>query len=133
MLSDHEAGSPCFGARIKRMISNSLELLHNRIELVGVELQEEKNRLIEVLIWASASIFLTGLAFIVITITLVLVAWEDQEHRLIALCGLSMLYLLLALCSLARLRCKLRQASHPFHETLCALKRDRQCLEEPAM
>lgn len=117
----------------KRILSNILELLHNRIELLGVELQEEKYRLIEVLIWGSAAIFLTAISLVIVTVTLVVAVWEDPEHRLIALCGLSVFYVVMALISLLRLKSKIREASQPFRETLRALQKDRQCLNEPTV
>ncbi|MFZ5807441.1 MAG: phage holin family protein [Verrucomicrobiota bacterium] len=117
-----------FFARWRGIVDKVLNLVQTRLELLGVELQEEKCRLIEALMWASAVVFLGGMSLIVLTFTVIFVVWENYQARVIALIVFSVVYLSAALWSFLMLRKKLKEVSAPFAESLRELKKDRQCL-----
>lgn len=114
-----------FGS-FRRLASNGIELLSTRIELFVLELQEEKFRLVEALIWASAGVFLAGMTLIIFSFLLVFLAWGNPQICLLILIALSLLYSGLAAWSFLRLRAILTKK--PFHSTIESLKRDRACL-----
>ncbi len=65
----------------------SLGLVQNRLELFSVELEEQKLRLIRVLMLTAAAIFLGNTALLVISATIVILAGERARLGvLIALC-----------------------------------------------
>jgi len=70
---------------VRTFADNLLATVQDRIELVSVELQEEKLRLIKVFIWISAAIFSSVLALMFASITIVYLFWESA--RLAALIG----------------------------------------------
>src|SRR5437867_6315466 len=76
---------------IKRILDAVLASAQNRIELLAVELQEEKCRLAEVILWAAAVAACGFMALTLLTFTIVFLFWE--QGRLYALVGLSILYL----------------------------------------
>ena len=72
---------------IRRLAVTLLSTLQNRIELIGLELQEEKVWLIQTLLWVAAAVFFCGSAFALVTITLVwLCPPSARPYVLIVLC-----------------------------------------------
>jgi uncharacterized membrane protein YqjE len=67
-----------------------LKSVQDRLQLVGVELQEEKFRLIKILIWISAAGFAAMMALTFASLTVVYLFWESA--RLSVLIGLTLLY-----------------------------------------
>jgi uncharacterized membrane protein YqjE len=101
--------------------------LHNRSELFLVELQEEKNRVIELFIWAAAVCFL-GIMFVgVLTATIILVF--PDELRVYAAGGFALLYLIGAFLSLLNLKALVKHAALPFADTIAEVNRDREWLD----
>ncbi|MBC8039017.1 MAG: phage holin family protein, partial [Opitutaceae bacterium] len=64
--------------------------LQERIELVSVELQEEKYRFVRLIIWISAAVFAGGMTLSFATLTIVYLLWDTA--RLAALGGFTLLY-----------------------------------------
>ena len=61
-----------------------------RLELLGLELQEEKLRFVQSLIWIAAAVFTAMLAITFASITIVFLFWETA--RLAVLIGLTTFY-----------------------------------------
>ena len=53
-MGDTDQSSPGLFGSLRRLLDTSLSAVQNRVELFALELREEKCRLIEILIWASA-------------------------------------------------------------------------------
>lgn len=98
----------------------------HRLELLSIELQEEKFRLIGIFFWISAAVF-TGMMMISFaSLTLVYLFWESA--RLAVLGGLTLIYAgALVLIILAFRRFLARQPD-PFAETLREIEEDRECI-----
>jgi len=111
---------------LKKLGQIVLTTAANRLELAAVETQEEAARWVESLILVAALAVLGGLTLAMISLTIVLAFWE--EHRLAAMIGLSILYLLAFLGIVWRLRWRL-QNWEPFTATLAELRKDKACLE----
>ena len=108
-------------------IWNVLEQSRYRLELLLVELQEERWRLFDALLLAGAVLILAGMTLMVGTITLVVVCLKAE--RLDVLIALVLLYLAATIICLWRLRVRLKNWA-PFSATLGELKKDKACLEE---
>jgi uncharacterized membrane protein YqjE len=107
---------------LRRLGHTGVAVLQNRIELLGVELEEQKVQLVRVLVLAGAAIFLGNAALLVVSATVVVLAGE--KARVAVLIGLSVIYLLAALAAVLALRKELRAAPPPFHDTVAELKKD---------
>lgn len=109
-------------AALRALLSTGLALLQNRVELFGIEVEEQKARLIRLLVLAGASIFLANTAILVVTGTIVLLVGEGA--RVAVLIGLCAFYIAVTLIAFLALRKELRSAPPPFKETLSELKKD---------
>jgi uncharacterized membrane protein YqjE len=103
-----------------------LASVQNRMELISVELQEEKFRLIRTFVWISAAIFLGMMAIMFASITLVYLFWESA--RLAVLGGLTVLFTGALVVILIALRRYLARQPHPFAATLHEIRQDRACI-----
>src|SRR5712691_7457054 len=113
---DHQTG---VFASLRRMCDTAIATVYNRVELVAVEMQEEKERLIRLFILAAVVVFLGNMAVIMLTLTIVYVAGEGARTPL--LIGLTLLYLAATAVGYFALRKKLCSPSHLFKDTLSEL------------
>jgi uncharacterized membrane protein YqjE len=101
--------------------------LHDRLELISVEVQEEKHRLIRTFIWISAAIFAGMMAAAFASLTLVVYFWDT--NRVTALGGLALLYAGAGGAVILALRRHLARQPGPFAATLAELREDRACIQ----
>jgi len=99
---------------------------HDRLELLAVELQEEKYRLIQVFIWISAMVLLAVLGLVFISFAVVLFFWDTA--RLAAVCGLAVAYVLAFIASIIGFRRCLKSHPKPFAATVAEFQEDRTCI-----
>jgi uncharacterized membrane protein YqjE len=97
-------------------------LVQNRIELFSVDLEEQKLRLIRLLILTAAAIFLANTALLTVSAAIVILAGE--KARLGVLIGLSVIYIAGALWAVLALKRELRSAPPAFEHSLGELKKD---------
>ncbi len=112
---------------LRRLCDTGLSLLQNRVELFAVEVQEEKERLVRVLVLAAIAVFLGNMAAVVLTLTVVFLAGESVRGPV--LIGLSIIYLGATAVAFVALRRHLRSAPPPFDATISELKKDREWLK----
>jgi uncharacterized membrane protein YqjE len=124
-VSEASETKPGVWSSLKRILDTLLAAAQNRIELIAVELQEEKCRLMEALLCAVAVAVLGIMSLTLVTFLLVVLFWENG--RLIALGALSVLYLAGTALAWRALRSHLRARS-AFAGTIEELKKDRACL-----
>jgi uncharacterized membrane protein YqjE len=111
----------------KQMLATVLSAFQTRGELFITELEEEKTRVVELLIWAMAAGFL-GIMFLVL-FTGVIIYLFPVDLRIYAAAGFCILYLAGAIMAVLNLRSLIRSGPPPFADTLNELKKDRACLE----
>jgi uncharacterized membrane protein YqjE len=112
-------------AASRRLVKRAVDMGVNRAELLLVELQEERERILQALIFAlMAAVFglLAGVAF---TVCVVLFFWHT--HPLRAAAALTVLYGAAAVVLAMRLA-KLRREWNAFSATLDQLRKDSECL-----
>src|SRR5438034_10829037 len=115
-MDDPAESSPGIFNSLRRLASGLLATAQTRVELLALELQEEKCRLVELVIWVSAVVALSLMSLAMVTLTIVMLFWENG--RLAALITLSVLYLLATAGGFWALHTRLRKQSPPFAGTV---------------
>src|SRR5881296_3399366 len=112
MAADEHSGG--LFSSVRRVTDTCLSSVHNRVELFALELQEEKLRLVRLLLWTGAALFAAFLAITVITIAIVM---AFPGHRLWVLIGFGVLYAVIAIITCVRLRNQVKNVPPPFTDT----------------
>ena len=108
------------------MLDSALALVQNRLQLFTVELEEEKVRLIDLLLRMAAVVVLGLMALIAGTALVVVWLWETSPVAVLAIVTLA--YGLTAAGIGFSIRQKLQRGPAPFAGTLAEFKKDRECL-----
>jgi uncharacterized membrane protein YqjE len=111
---------------LRRLLKTVLAIAQNRLELLLVELQQERWRFFDALLLAGAVLILSAMTLMVATITVVVVCVEAK--RLDLLIVLTLVCLAATIVAYWRLRARLKTWA-PFSGTLTELKKDKACLE----
>ena len=126
MEDEAETGHGIFES-LRRLPGTIYALAQNRLELLLVELQEERWQFVNILILAGIGLMLALMALIVVTVAIVAACVRD--HSSWPIFALLAVYLAGAGVSFWRLRALLKRWE-PFSATLAEFKKDKQCLEE---
>jgi uncharacterized membrane protein YqjE len=111
---------------LRRLCETGATLLHNRMELFGIELREAEARLIKVLLLAAAAIFLGNAALLVLTATIVIAVGE--KARVPVLIGLCVFYVVAAAAAYLFIRKEIHSTPPPFSGTVGELRKDQEWL-----
>lgn len=120
------SASSGFIGSLRALADGLLASAQERLELFGVELQEEKFRLIQIIVWISAAIFAGGMAITFASITLVYLFWESA--RLAVLGTLTLFYSGALVAVIVAFRRYLARQPRPFAASLQEIKNDRACI-----
>ena len=121
-MSSSEPKSAGIIDSVKRVGESALALLHNRLQLFSVELQEEKYRVIQAVLWLCAGVILIFLGLSIGVATIAMLAY--QKWSLAGLAGLTTLLLIIGAIVLAVMWNRLKSSVTPFSGTLQELKKD---------
>ncbi len=117
--------------------SDIVAMLHTRIELFSIELEQEKSRLFCLLGVAFAALLFLVLALLVFSFFVVALFW-DSNYRLLVIGLLAALYALIGFVLVGVVRYRLKTHPAPFEATIDELRRDadlfsvlRQQVSEP--
>jgi uncharacterized membrane protein YqjE len=110
-------------ASTRGLLSTALSLLKNRLELLSVEVQEEKIRLVSLIVYSIAATLLLviGLVFLAALVTVLL--WDN--NRVLALSAFTVLFLLAGGFCLWSARRLIGTPSGLFAASLAELNKDR--------
>ncbi len=112
---------------LRRLLDAGLSIGRNRLELLAVELQEEKLRLVQIFILVSAVVAFALMSLTMLSLTLVVLFWESS--RLAVLGGLSLFYLLATGAAWRLLSKRLGRQSEPFSGSIAEMKKDKEWLD----
>ncbi len=112
---------------LRQLVATGIAIFQTRLALAGIELEEEIQRLIQVLLLSLGLILFLALGLLVFTLMIVL-AFRD-EHRVLAMGGLALAYLAIAGALWWRLRAKLDDRPPIFEATLAEFEKDRASLK----
>lgn len=117
-------------ATLARLAESLVGLLRTRAELAGVELAEERERLVSRMALLVAGIVVLAFAALFVGLFIIALFWES--HRLRAIAFVALAYSLAGGLMIARSRALGRDAPSPFTATLAELEKDRVRLQRAA-
>jgi len=113
---------------IKGIASTGLRAVRTRLELIAIELKEEKVWAVRCLIAAVSALYL--LTFGLLLAVFALVVWASEENRPLILGGFAVLFLATGAGAAAWIVSSSKQRSPLFRDTIAVLKGDEQALSE---
>ncbi len=110
---------------LRNLAASSVGVLHTRLELLVSEVEEERLRVLQLLLWGAAALLFLSFGVLLLSFALVVLFWDT--HRLLSAVVLGVLYLAIGgtLAAVAR-RCV--QRPRPFTASLAELAKDRDTL-----
>jgi uncharacterized membrane protein YqjE len=111
----------------RALLATLVQLLHTRVELFTTEIEEEMHRIARLLLWGTVAIFCGGLCVLMLSLTVVIVFWDD--HRVFAAVAMTTLFLTIVLAAVLQLRAVLREHPRLLAASRDELRRDRDGLE----
>jgi uncharacterized membrane protein YqjE len=113
---------------IKRLLATLIGMAATRLELLSNEWQEERLRLLQMLLFALLAVFSFCTGALLLVLFFVVLFWD--EHRLAVLASLSLGFLVFGGVLIAMLQSKLRNGSKLFSASLAELHKDRESLDD---
>ena len=114
----------------KRLCATVIEIGQVRLELVGTELELEKKRLFESLLWALAALVVLGVGLVLLCGFIIMLFWEG--YRLAAIGVLMIIFLAGAAALFFKARERLSHPQGIFSASVNELNKDRQALKPKA-
>lgn len=118
--------SPGILGSLRTLADGLLSTTQDRLELISIELQEEKLRLVQTLVWASVILHVGMMALMFASLTLVYAFWESA--RLAVLGGLALVYAGTLVTLIVLFRRSLERQPKLLASTLQVLQSDRSCI-----
>ncbi len=110
------------------MFSTAASLVHTRLALAGIELEEEMQRLIMAAVLGVVALVFVLLALVVGTFTIV--AAVAPENRVWVMLVITLVYLVIAVVSVMRVRGIFANRPPIFAATLAELEKDKETLSQ---
>ena len=112
---------------LRALGDNLLASVHDRVELLSLEMQEETSRVVRSVIWSMAAIVMAALAVAFIAFGLVCLFWE---YAVAILAGMALLFGAGAVVTVVSVRRLGSPQPRPFANTLAELEEDRASLRK---
>ena len=107
---------------VRRLGASLLALGRIRLELLAIEVQEEKDRIASLLLWAVLTALMAGFGAVFVAVFVTVALWDT--HRLAALGVSAALFLGVAVYGVLRLRRVAGSATTLFQSSIAELRRD---------
>jgi len=111
---------------LKTLSASIVGIVHTRLELLSTDIAEEREHLITLLVLGLLALFCLGVGVVLLALLIVVVFWES--NRLLALGGLTGLFLVTAMGLAWLAMHKARTRPRLFEASLAELSKDRQQL-----
>jgi uncharacterized membrane protein YqjE len=115
-----------FVTALRQLGDGLLASVQDRVQLLSLDVHEEKVRLLQIHVWTSVALFTGMLAVMLASLTLVYLFWDHA--RLAVLGSLTALYAGSCVAIIVALRRMMNRHPRPFAATLAELESDRACL-----
>jgi uncharacterized membrane protein YqjE len=108
---------------LRRLAATAVGLLQTRLELIATELDEERTRVLRLLVLSLVAGFFLALGVVTLTFFIILLAWDT--HRLLAAGLLAAAYLGIGAVVAMNARSVVKAGSRLFSASLAELRKDR--------
>lgn len=112
---------------LRSLAGSALGLLRTRLDLLSVELEEEKLRLFSMFVYGAVAIMLLSVGLVFLAVFATVLLWDS--HRMLALGVFSAMFLLGGAVALVMLVTLTRTRSKLFAASLAELAEDRAALQ----
>lgn len=112
---------------VRRLGASLLALGRIRLELLAIEVQEEKDRIASLLLWAVLTALMAGFGAVFVAVFLTVALWDT--HRLLALGVSAALFVAVAGYGALRLRRVAGGGTTLFQSSIAELRRDGAALQ----
>ena len=120
-----DAREPVSGP-LRRLGTSLLTLGRIRLELLAIEVQEEKDRIAGLLLWSVLAALLAGFGLLMLLVLVTVVLWDS--HRLLALGGGSLVLMGAAVFAVLKVKGLVEQPSTLFQSSIAELRQDADAL-----
>lgn len=114
-------------ASLRRLLSTALEMVQVRLDLLGTEVEFEKRRLFDGMLWAAIGLLVFGVGIVLLCGFVILLFWD--AYRLAAVGVLALLCLGGSIVLMREARRRLRNPSGIFSASMAELERDQAGLQ----
>jgi uncharacterized membrane protein YqjE len=125
-VSEGKAAATGLFGSLRRLLHGSAELVEVRLELLAVELQQEKLRVLDALAWLAVAVLALAIALVLLSVFVVMLV--APQYRLAALGAVGLGHFALAWVALRLARSRRHAGGVPFEASLAELRRDRAAL-----
>ena len=108
---------------LRRLLATVHEMAQVRLELLGTEVELEKRRLFDGLLWSAVALLVLGVGLVLLCGFVILLFWEG--YRLAAVGVMALLFLAGGALLMREMRQRLRNPTGMFNASVAELKRDR--------
>lgn len=126
MAEESQAAAGGLFESLKTLSVSLVGIVHTRLELLSTDIAEEREHLLTLLLLVQLALFFLGVGILLLALLIVVAFWES--HRLLALGGLTGLFLLASVGSAWLAVHKTRTRPRLFEASLAELSKDRQHL-----
>jgi uncharacterized membrane protein YqjE len=114
-------------ASLRRTLASVLALAHTRLDLAVTELEEQRERLLALLLWGVGAVVLSAAAFLLCGLALVAIFWDT--HRLLVTGLIGAVSLVAAAVAIVGFRARAKARPRLLQSTLAELARDHETLD----
>ena len=105
-----------------QLVATSIGIIHTRLELASVEIEEELGRFFSLLLWSLIALFCGCFALVLLAVLLIAVFWES--HRIFVVAGMVVIFFGIAIGLGIWLRRQLSKKPRILSFTLAELHKD---------
>lgn len=128
MSEETAAGSKGLFDSLKGLAASLVAIAHTRLDLLSTDLEEARERLVSVLVMLFVALFCLGIGVVLLALLVVVAFWDS--HRLLALTGVTAVFLTGGVVAFGCARHTLRTKPRLFAASLAELSKDRQQLTQ---
>lgn len=111
---------------LRGLIATAIGLVQTRLELLATEIEEERLRLLSILIYGAAAFLLFAAGLVMLAVFVVVMFWDS--YRLLVTGGLASLFLAAGIGAWLLVLRRIREGSRLFSGSIAELAQDRQAL-----
>jgi uncharacterized membrane protein YqjE len=126
MTEKTPGGSKGLLESLAALAATLVAIAHTRLDLLSADLEEDRERVLSLLVLTLAALFCLGVGVVLATILIVVAFWDT--HRVLALSGLAGFFLAVGMAAWMFAMHKARTKPRLFAASLSELLKDRQQL-----